>query len=202
MKGLLLVVSGPSGAGKGTICQRLRQICPELCLSVSVTTRLPRVGEIDGKSYFFHTRQEFDDMLAHDALIEHAEVYGQCYGTPRQFVEDCIDKGTDVLLEIDPQGAMQVKEKFAQGVFVFVVPPSLKELENRLHQRGSETPQSLKQRLSAAASELDYMPEYDYVVINDDIETAASTINAIIQAERCKVDRNQCLLAQLKGESL
>ena len=138
-QGLLVVVSGPSGAGKGTICNLLREKMPALGYSISATTRQPRVGEVDGKNYFFKTVEQFKTMIAQNELLEYAQVYDNFYGTPRQFVMDQLNTGKDVLLEIDIQGALQVKKRFPEGVFVFIVPPSLKILSERLHGRGTDT---------------------------------------------------------------
>ena len=138
-KGVLLVVSGPSGAGKGTICQMLRDQLPDLGYSISVTTRTPRTGEVDGESYFFKTIPEVKQMIEKGELLEYAEVYGNYYGTPRKYVEEQLESGRDVLLEIDIQGALQIKKRFPEGVFVFIVPPSLDELSARIYKRGTDS---------------------------------------------------------------
>ena len=138
-KGLLLVLSGPSGAGKGTICQMLREKLPDIGYSVSVTTRAPREGEVDGVSYFFKTVEEVKTMIAEGGLLEYAEVYGNYYGTPRDYVMDLLNQGKDVILEIDIQGALQIKKRFPDGVFVFIVPPSLDELSSRIYKRGTDS---------------------------------------------------------------
>ena len=137
-QGILLVLSGPSGAGKGTICGRLLEKRDHMAYSVSCTTREPRKGEVDGKNYFFKTREEFEEMIKNGGLLEHASVYGNYYGTPRQYVLDKLNEGLDVVLEIDPQGALQVKKSYPDGVFVFIVPPSLDELSKRIYKRGTD----------------------------------------------------------------
>ncbi|KEO81960.1 guanylate kinase [Tumebacillus flagellatus] len=189
-KGLLIVLSGPSGAGKGTVCKAMLPTMKTTHYSVSCTTRAPREGEVEGVNYFFKTVEQFQTMIAGDELLEWAEVYTNYYGTPRQYVEDTLNAGENVLLEIDIQGALQVKKKFPNGVFIFLIPPSLEELKTRIVGRGSETEESLNIRFGAAAEEMSYISEYDYVVVNDEVEKAAERIRAIITAEQCSVQRN------------
>lgn len=186
-RGLLIVVSGPSGAGKGTICKELLKNHQEVGISISVTTRQPRAGEIDGVNYFFRTREEFKEMIARDELLEYAEVYGNYYGTPKQFVIDQIRGGRDILLEIDIQGAMQIRKKYTEGIFVFIIPPSMAELRNRIIHRGSETPDTLETRVSSAIEEITFIDKYDYFIINDTVDAAVAQLNCIIQAEKCRV---------------
>jgi len=188
-QGFLIVLSGPSGVGKGTVCAALRKEMPELCYSVSATTRKPRAGEIDGVNYFFKTVEEFKEMLEKEELIEWAQYVGNYYGTPRRFVEETLAAGKDVLLEIDVQGAHQVKQRFPHGIFIFLLPPTLEELKDRIIKRGTETKTTLAHRLNAAAEEFKQIHEYDYVVINDEVEKACDRIKAIIKAEHCRVDR-------------
>ena len=188
-QGVLLVVSGPSGAGKGTICQILREQLPDLGYSISVTTRQPRVGEVDGKSYFFKTVPEVQEMIAKGELLEYAEVYGNYYGTPRKYVMDLLQSGHDVLLEIDIQGALQIKERFPEGVFVFIVPPSLDELSARIYKRGTDSEEVIKRRMASAASELTYAAKYDYIIVNDIATKAANKVLTIMEAERYRVAR-------------
>jgi len=188
-RGLLIIVSGPSGAGKGTICKRLLKNNSDIILSVSCTTREPREGEVDGKNYFFVLREEFMDMINNDGFIEYAEVYGNYYGTPRKFVEENLDIGKDVLLEIDIQGALKVKEKFEQGVFVFILPPSMEELKNRIINRGTESEKEILRRFEAAYKEINYVSRYNYFIINDQVDAATQKLHAIIVAEKCRVDR-------------
>jgi guanylate kinase len=188
-EGLLIVVSGPSGVGKGTVCSALRKKMPELTYSISATTRPPRETEVDGVNYFFKTVSEFKEMIKNDELIEWAQYVGNYYGTPRRFVEETLAAGKDILLEIEVQGAMQVREKFPQGIFIFLVPPSFEDLKRRILNRGTETETSLAHRLNAANDELKQIERYDYVVINDEVEQACERIRAIITAEHCRKDR-------------
>ncbi|MUT66809.1 guanylate kinase [Paenibacillus sp. NEAU-GSW1] len=196
-KGLLIVLSGPSGVGKGTVCSVLRGKMPELVYSVSATTRTPRQGEVDGVNYFFKTKEQFQDMIARDALLEHAEYVGNCYGTPRDFVERTIASGKDVILEIEVQGALKVKEKFPEGVFVFLMPPSLDELKQRITGRGTETQDTINHRMTVAVEEINLLSHYDYAVVNDEIEAACHRIQSIITAEHCRKDRFLSNLAEL-----
>lgn len=188
-KGLLIVLSGPSGVGKGTVCAALRQRTKELIYSVSVTTRAPRKGEVDGVNYFFKTKQEFEQMIRNNELLEWAEYVNHYYGTPRAYVDEQINKGNHVILEIEVQGAMQVKKKYPQGIFIFLTPPSMEELKNRIISRGTETDDSIKNRLQAAQAEIELMEQYDYIVVNDQVEKACERIMAILTAEQCKQER-------------
>ena len=196
-QGVLLVVSGPSGAGKGTICQILREQLPDLGYSISVTTRQPRVGEVDGKSYFFKTVPEVQEMIAKGELLEYAEVYGNYYGTPRKYVMDLLQSGHDVLLEIDIQGALQIKERFPEGVFVFIVPPSLDELSARIYTRGTDSEEVIKRRMASAASELTYAAKYDYIIVNDIATKAANKVLTIMEAERYRVARTYFIVDEI-----
>ncbi|MBE3581010.1 MAG: guanylate kinase [Thermoanaerobacteraceae bacterium] len=189
MRGLLLVLSGPSGAGKGTVCRVLRQRLPHVGYSVSATTRPPRPGEKDGENYFFLKREEFLALLEEGAFLEWAEVYGNLYGTPRRPVEEALAGGQDIILEIDTQGAAQVKKHYPDGVFIFVIPPTFKELEERIRRRGTETPEVIATRLGWVENELQQMDLYDYVVVNDVVESAVAKIEAIITAEKCRTAR-------------
>ena len=188
-QGLLLVGSGPSGAGKGTICNLLREKLPELAYSVSVTTRQPRPGEVDGQDYFFKTVPQVKDMIFRGELLEYAQVYGNYYGTPKPYVQKLLDEGKDVLLEIDIQGALQIKKVFPGGVFVFVVPPSLEELSARIYKRGTDREDVIRQRLAAATHELAYANEYDYIIVNDVAEKAADRVLTLLEAERYRAAR-------------
>lgn len=187
--GLLIVVSGPSGVGKGTVCSALRQRMPELTYSVSATTRAPREGEKEGVNYFFKTVPEFKKMIENDELIEWAQYVGNYYGTPRRFVEETLKAGKDILLEIEVQGALQVKQRFPEGVFIYLLPPTMEELKKRILHRGTETEESLASRLGVAEDEFKFIHHYDYVVINDVVEKACERIQAIITAEHCRKDR-------------
>lgn len=189
-KGLLIVLSGPSGAGKGTVCKAMLPTMTTTNYSVSCTTRQPREGEVEGVNYFFKSIDEFKGMIERDELLEWAEVYTNFYGTPRKYVDETLEAGENVLLEIDIQGALQVKKKFPNGVFIFLIPPSLDELRSRILGRGSETEESFNRRFGAASDEMSYISEYDYVVVNDEVEKASEKIKAIIAAELCSVKRN------------
>lgn len=188
-QGLLLVLSGPSGVGKGTVCQALRRRMPELVYSVSATTRAPRAGERDGVNYFFKTRDEFEAMIARDELLEWAEYVGNYYGTPRKFVEETLAAGKDIILEIEVQGALQVKRRFPEGIFVFLLPPTLGELRTRIELRGTESAETIRSRMETALEELKMIEHYDYAVVNDEIEAATSRIEAILTAEHCRRTR-------------
>ena len=197
-KGLLIVISGPSGCGKGTICRALREKHPELKVSVSVTTREIRKNEVEGRDYFFTSRHEFERMIAEGELLEHAHIYGgHYYGTPKKYVKQTLLKGDDLILEIDIQGALQVKERFEEGIFIFLVPPSMEELHRRLIERGREAPELIMERFKAAYEEMNFISRYNYVITNDKVEEAVSKIEAVITAEKCRVQRNEELLSEL-----
>ena len=188
-RGLLIVISGPSGAGKGTLFNLMKKYFPDTYYSISATTRSPRQGERDGVDYFFMSREEFLELRDTDGFLEWAEVYGNYYGTPRSKVEESIAQGRDVILEIDIQGALHVKKQHPQGVFVFIVPPSIQELRRRIESRGQNSPEDMLKRLESAQAELAYVSEYDYVVINDEIEAATTKLKSIIIAEKCRPQR-------------
>lgn len=190
-KGLLIVISGPSGAGKGTLCKSLLEKNSDLNLSVSMTTRMPRDSEVEGLNYFFVCKSMFEDMIVRNEFLEYANVYDNYYGTPRRHVENMLENGRDVILEIDIQGALKVKEVYSEGVFIFILPPSMEELKNRITKRGSETEQSLVKRFKAAYKEMNYVSKYNYVVINDTVEKAVEKLQSIIVAEKCRVDRHK-----------
>ena len=189
-QGLLVVISGASGTGKGTVCSALMESLPEMAYSISATTRQPRKGEQDGVNYYFLSKEDFRKMIAEDGFLEWAEVYGNYYGTPRKKVQEKLAGGQDILLEIDTQGALNVMEKYPAGVFIFLVPPSLEELERRIRKRGTETTESLEARLGAAKKEIGIGRKYTYVVMNDTVDSAVERIRAILTAERCRVPRN------------
>ena len=199
-KGLLIVVSGPAGVGKGTVNAALMAKHPEIKLSVSATTRAPRPGEIEGVHYFFKTKEEFARMIEENAFLEYMHVFGMnYYGTPRAFVETERDKGHHVILEIDVQGAMKVKAACPDAVLVFIAPPSLKILKDRLVGRGTETQESIDVRTATALEELKMLPAYDYMVINDVVEEAVADMEAILSAELNRTARNTELITKLSG---
>ena len=189
-KGLLIVISGASGTGKGTVCKKILNDLPEVAYSISATTRAPRPGEVDGKEYYFLDVDEFKNWIADGKFLEYAKVYGNFYGTPLNKIEERLNRGEDILLEIDVQGALNVKKKCPEGIYIFLLPPSLEELKRRIEGRGTETPESLSRRLKNAVAEIKIGTEYDYVVVNDTIDNAVAQIKSIIAAERCKVARN------------
>jgi len=199
-QGILIVLSGPSGVGKGTVCAALRKMNLDLVYSVSATTRAPREGEVDGINYFFKKHEQFEQMIAGDELLEYAEYDGNYYGTPRRFVEDTLKEGKNVILEIEVQGALKVKQKFPEGVFIFLLPPSLDELHNRITTRGTNSVESIRNRMSVAADEIRLIEHYDYAVVNDEVEKACDKIKSIVVAERCKQERIYTKLMQWIGE--
>lgn len=185
--GVLLVVSGPAGTGKGTICNGLVNKYPdEYALSISATSRKPRGSEVDGVEYFFKTREEFEQMIADDQLLEHACYVGNYYGTPRKWVMDMLESGKNVILEIDIQGGFQVKEKFPQALLIFILPPNLEELARRLRGRGTETEEQVLMRLSRAKEELTFSDKYDYTIVNDVVENSVDLLHNIVNAEKAK----------------
>ncbi len=190
-RGILFVISGPSGVGKGTIKDIVLSRLCDIKLSVSATTRTPREGEVEGRDYFFLNKEEFSSMLNSGGFLEYAQVYTNMYGTPKEYVLENLHQGFDVLLEIDIQGAMQVKSKMPQGVFIFIEPPSAEELANRICNRGKDSEESITRRLAAFEEEMEHLSYYDYSVVNDKLEDAVNKIQAIIVAERCRI-KNKC----------
>lgn len=191
-KGLLVVLSGPSGVGKGTVRQALFATDHDknqFLYSVSATTRQPRPGEVDGKDYFFVKRSQFEQMIEDEKLLEYAEYVGNYYGTPLEYVEEMTEKGKDVFLEIEVQGALQVKRRMPDGVFIFLAPPNLSELESRIVNRGTDSEEVIAKRMQQAREELQLMTQYDYVVENDSVEKAVKRIQTILNAEHLKTDR-------------
>jgi guanylate kinase len=188
-KGLLIVVSGPSGSGKGTVLSKLFSLREGMFYSVSATTRAPRPGEINGQHYYFLTHEEFEHKINDGGMLEHASYCGNYYGTPRSAVEEKCGKGLDVVLEIEVQGAMQVKKACPGCITVFIAPPSAGELERRLRGRGTESDEVVKKRLETAAGEVRSATKYDYIVVNDDVGAAAKKIDSIVTAEKCKTAR-------------
>ena len=192
-KGFLLAISGPSGVGKGTVLHDLMNTQTNLVYSVSATTRKKRDGEIEGVSYFYLNHDEFEKMIAEDKFLEYAQVHNNYYGTPKDFVEKKINEGKIVILEIDVQGALNIKKNTDNGVFIFLAPPSLKELKKRIVGRGTETDEDIKIRMNNAKKELQYIKDYDYIVINDHLNSAITSVNEIINAEKHKVFREENL---------
>lgn len=189
-KGLLIVLSGPSGVGKGTVRKAVfSRADAKFEYSISMTTRKPREGEKDGVDYFFKSREEFKKLIAEDKLLEYAEYVGNYYGTPVDYVKETLDAGKDVFLEIEVQGAGQVRKKFPEGLFIFLMPPSLNELETRITGRGTESIDLINNRMEAARREIELMSMYDYIVENDHVERAVDRINAIVQSEHCRSER-------------
>lgn len=190
-KGKLIVISGPSGTGKGTICKEILKRCHNIYMSISATTREPRDGEVDGKDYYFLSKEEMIKKIDNKELLEWAEVYGNIYGTPKDKVEEMLEAGKDVLLEIDTQGALNVQKMFlTEGTFIFLLPPSLSELEKRIRNRGKDSKDAIVKRLNAAILEIPLGHHYDYVVINDIIEDTVNNILSIINAEKFAVYNN------------
>lgn len=184
--GLLLVISGPSGSGKGTLCSELLQRRPEIVVSISATTREQRAGEIEGKNYYYISQEEFASRIREGLFLEYAKVFDQYYGTPRDKVLEHLQENKDVILEIDIQGAMQVKQAYSQAVFIFIVPPSMQILKERIMTRDRESIEEIERRLRESKKELSYIDRYDYVIINDEIETAVDKLEAVIVAEKCR----------------
>ena len=199
--GMLIIISGPSGSGKGTVVKGLCQDAG-FALSVSVTTRKPRAGEVDGLDYFFATEDEFHKMRQENQLLEHALFVGNFYGTPKKYVEEQISKGKNVVLEIEVQGALQVRTKFMEAVLVFLLPPTMGELARRLRERGSEDDVSVEARLKKAADELPLAHSYNYIVTNDTLSHAIDEIKAIVVAERLKPNRRALLLKEFLEEEI
>lgn len=201
-KGILVVVSGFSGAGKGTVMKRLLEKYKDYALSVSATTRNPREGEVDGREYFFRTKEEFEKLIEEDALIEYAQYVGNYYGTPRSYVEEQLSQGKNVILEIEIQGAMKVKEKIPEALLVFVTPPTVEELKNRLVGRGTETEDVIADRLARAAEEAEGMGEYDYILVNDDLEECVENLHQIIRSEHARTVRNTEFVEEIRQQAL
>ncbi len=199
-KGLLFVVSGPSGAGKGTICKKLIEKI-DIDLSVSMTTRKPRPGEIDGKNYYFVSEEKFIQTINSNGFLEYAKVYGNYYGTPKEVVLKKLEQDRDMVLEIDIQGALKIKESYPKGIFIFILPPSMSELRKRITGRGSETEDDINLRLGETLKEVSYIDKYDYCVVNGEINEAVNRVAAITKAEHSRVSEDiYQLIAKYKEE--
>lgn len=197
-KGFLLIVSGPAGTGKGTVCKELLERNEDIIYSISATTRQPRIGEEDGVNYFFIDDKKFKNMIEKDDFLEYAHVHTNYYGTPKNFVMDQVEKGEIVLLEIDVQGALQIKRNYSEAIFIFLLPPTMEELKNRIIKRGTETTEDIERRYKNAFKEIEFLGKYDYFVINDKIENAVQDVESIIRAEKLRVKRH----SNLKNEIL
>lgn len=199
-KGILTIISGFSGAGKGTLLNEMLKKYNNYSLSISATTRKPREGEIDGKSYFFKTKEEFEDMIREDAFIEYASYVGNYYGTPKSYVMDKLEKGQDVILEIEIQGALKVKEKYPEAMLVFISTPNALSLKERLEGRKTENTDQIKARLKRAAEEAGGMEKYDYILINDNLNEAVDNLHQLIQSQKSKVSYNINLIDIIKKD--
>lgn len=188
-QGLLIVISAPSGAGKGTIISKMLEKNNNLWLSVSATSRKMRTNDIEGKTYYFYTKEEFQNKISENYFLEYAMYADNYYGTPKKYIQEHLDKGEDVILEIEIQGAMQIKKLIPEALFIFIMPPSLKELKKRLVNRGTDTTEIILERFKIAYKEMNEVTKYNYVVVNDEIDNAVDKILSIIKAEKCRVDR-------------
>lgn len=201
-RGTLVVISGPSGAGKGTICEALKAKNPNVWLSISCTSREIRPGDIANESYFFLTKQEFEEKITKDEFLEYAVYNDQYYGTPKDKIEEQLNQGKDVILEIEVQGAIQIKEKLPEAIFIFIMPPSMEELKFRLKNRKTESEEKVLKRFQRAYQEINEITKYNYVVVNDKLETAIAKVEAILLSETCRVDRIEDVELQNQEELL
>ncbi|WP_349674237.1 guanylate kinase [Lacrimispora sp.] len=198
--GMLVVVSGFSGAGKGTLMKELLNRYENYALSISATTRTPRTGEVDGKEYFFVTEEHFKDMIENQELIEYAQYVNHSYGTPKEYVLNQMKMGKDVILEIEIQGALKVKERFPEAILLFVMPPNAQELKRRLIGRGTESMEVINARLRRASEEAEGMEDYDYILINDEIDTCVEEMHLMIQVQHKRASNNMAFLSQIREE--
>lgn len=199
-RGMLVVVSGFSGAGKGTIMKRITEKYDNYALSISATTRCPREGEEEGKSYFFVSKARFEEMIDQDELVEYAKYVDNYYGTPRKFVEDCLNRGKDVILEIEIQGALKIKKKYPESLLIFMTPPSAEELRNRLIGRNTEDERSVSKRLSRAIIEAEGVEAYDYILVNADIDTCTEKLHNLIRASHDRVEAHLDLIEKIRKD--
>jgi guanylate kinase len=202
MDGILIVMSGFSGAGKGTLLHRLLNDYDDFAFSVSMTTRSPREGEVDGKDYFFVTKEKFEEAIKDGLLYEHATYCDNYYGTPREYVDSKLKEGKSVILDIEVQGAMQIKEKFPDTLLVFVTPPSISELKRRLENRGTESPETIAKRITRAKEESKWIDKYEYIVLNDDLDTAVKEMHDIVLAQRYQTKRCGAFIKEIQNELL
>lgn len=199
-RGILLVVSGFAGSGKGTIMKELLSKYDNYALSISATTRKPREGEIEGVHYFFKTRDEFEHMIENGELLEHAEYVGNYYGTPREYVEQQLNAGKDVILEIEVQGGLNVRKIYPDAMLVFVLPPNVKEIKNRLKKRGTETEEVIKKRMKRGSEEAKVINQYDYLMVNDNLDECVKRLHYTVQSARCAVNRNLDFIEDIKNQ--
>lgn len=197
-KNLLIVISAPSGCGKDALLEIAMNQNKNLFYSVSATTRSLRAGEIDGKSYYFYSKEQFEDLIKNDLVLEYTVYCGNYYGTPKNAVQEMLNAGKDVVLKIEVEGAMNIKKSFPEAVLIFILPPSLNELERRLYKRGTENEESIKKRLNQAVQEIKFAKEYDYIVVNDELEKAVNDFNTIIYSEKMSTKRNLELINSIK----
>ena len=197
--GLLVVVSGPAGVGKGTVVRKMMELSDNVVLSISATSRSPRPSEMEGENYFFKTKEQFEEMIKNDQLIEWVDYCGNYYGTPREFVCSEIEKGHIVILEIEVEGSLHVRKLFPECVLCFIVPPDGNELENRLRGRGTENEETIQKRLLRAREEFQFLDQYDYMILNDNIESAANRFIHIIESEKMRIIRNKDLIQEFKN---
>lgn len=188
-KGSLIVLSGPSGSGKDSVCERLKEYNENFWVSISCTTRKPRIGEENGVHYFFISEEEFKEKIENDDLLEYAEYNNNYYGTPKSKIHEYLDKGIDVILVIEVQGALKIKHKIPEAIFIFLMPPTMRDLVYRLKGRGTETEDKIIERFKKAYNEINELSKYNYVVVNDELDNATRKVNAIIEAGKCRVDR-------------
>lgn len=199
-KGILVVVSGFSGVGKGTLMRLLTERYGQYALSVSATTRSPREGEMDGREYFFRTKEEFEQLIAQNRLVEYASYCDNYYGTPREYVEDQMEQGRDVILEIEPQGAMKIRDQYPDTLLLFVLPPDVETLLERLCGRKTEPAEVIQNRMRRAAVEASMIEQYEYMVVNDDLERCVEEVHRLIESQHCKISRNHDMVSQIRQE--